>query len=188
MTGLGAVIGVAVLGGLGFVYSGAYDIGADSPHWGVTKNLISTLRERSVENRASDIVVPDLKDPARVLRGAGHYSEMCTGCHLSPAQRDSEMRPGLYPQPPKLSDISVDPKEAFWTIKHGIKMSGMPAWGTTHDDGAIWDMVAFIHQLPGMSAAQYKKIVAAAPADDDAEADHSSHDHDHDHGPDTSPE
>ncbi|MHB8721984.1 MAG: c-type cytochrome [Steroidobacteraceae bacterium] len=40
---------------------------------------------------------------------------------------------------------------AFWIIKHGIKMSAMPAWGKSLDDAAIWDIVAFVRQLPQMT-------------------------------------
>jgi mono/diheme cytochrome c family protein len=85
--------------------------------------------------------------------------------------RDSEIRAGLYPQPPNLSQQPVDPREAFWVIKHGIKMSGMPAWGATHDDPTIWSMVAFLQKLPGMTPAQYKDMVAKAPPDDDMDMD-----------------
>jgi mono/diheme cytochrome c family protein len=56
---------------------------------------------------------------------------------------------------------------AFWTIKHGIKMSAMPAWGASHDDATIWSMVAFLQRLPDLDAAQYKQMVAAAPPDED---------------------
>jgi hypothetical protein len=88
---------------------------------------------------------------------------------------DSEIRPGLYPQPPNLARASIEADEAFWVIKHGIKMSAMPAWGRTHDDAAIWDMVAFLQQLPHLSPAQYRDIVARAPPDEDSEG--AAHDH-----------
>jgi hypothetical protein len=39
-----------------------------------------------------------------------------------------------------------DARRAFWTIKHGIKMSAMPAWGKTLDDVTIWNLVAFLRQ------------------------------------------
>jgi mono/diheme cytochrome c family protein len=67
--------------------------------------------------------------------------------------------------------MPVDPKEAFWVIKHGIKMSAMPAWGFSHDDPTIWSMVAFVQKLPAMSPAQYRDIVARAPPDDDMDGD-----------------
>ena len=59
------------------------------------------------------------------------------------------------------------PKEAFWVIKHGIKMSGMPAWGSTHDDATVMSMVPFLQKLPDMTPAQYRDIVARAPPDED---------------------
>ena len=151
-----------------FVWSGIYNPGADSPHWKITYSLMQTTRERSVEQRAAAITLPaNLNDPQLILKGAGQYAAMCTSCHLAPGMKDSELRPGLYPQPPNLSEVSVDPREAFWVIKHGMKMSAMPAWGASHDDATIWSMVAFLQKLPSMTPAQYKEIVAKAPPDED---------------------
>jgi mono/diheme cytochrome c family protein len=165
--------GIVVLALLAYAYawSGFYNIGADSPHEPITYRFLGMVREHSVQRHAKDIRVPSLNDPALILKGAGQYAAMCTGCHLAPGMRDSEIRAGLYPQPPNLSQQSVAPREAFWIIKHGIKMSGMPAWGTTHDDQTIWSMVAFLQKLPGMTPAQYKDIVAKAPPDEDMDMD-----------------
>src|SRR3546814_6392165 len=66
----------------------------------------------------------------------------------------------------KGSDRSAS--EQFWIIKHGIKMTAMPAWGKTHDDRLIWDMVAFIRQLPSLSPAQYQAMTQNVPMDHDA--------------------
>lgn len=151
-----------------WLYSGSYNIGADVPHWAVTAKVLSLLRERSIETHADHVAaVPDLDDPALVKLGAQHYHEMCTGCHLAPGMASSEMRQGLYPRPPNLTRFAPDPVEAFWVIKHGIKMSAMPAWGTTHDDPTIWSMVAFLQKLPQLTPAEYKAIVAKAPPDTD---------------------
>jgi mono/diheme cytochrome c family protein len=167
------VAGIMVLALLVYAYawSGFYNIGADSPHEPITYRFLSMVREHSIHRHARDISVPKLDDPALISKGAGQYAAMCTGCHLAPGMRDSEIRAGLYPQPPNLSQQSVDPREAFWVIKHGIKMSGMPAWGATHDDPTIWSMVAFLQKLPGMTPAQYKDMVAKAPPDDDMDMD-----------------
>jgi mono/diheme cytochrome c family protein len=178
---------VGVLGVGTFVYSGVYDMGADAHHTRPVRAMIGALVDRSVERRAKDLVVPNLQDPQMVLDGAGHYAEMCTGCHLAPGMAENEMRPGLYPKPPQLARFKPDPREAFWIIKHGIKMSAMPAWGASHDDNAIWSLVAFLQQMPAMTPTQYKAMVARAPADDDmpmnGEAGHdhgSAADHGHD--------
>ena len=162
------ILGVIGAVGVGaFVYSGIYNIGADAPHSRPVFALLKTLRERSIAVRARSVQVPDLEDPALILKGAGQYAAMCTQCHLTPGMKDSEIRPGLYPQPPNLTRLQVAPGEAFWVIKHGIKLSAMPAWGGSHDDETIWSMVAFLQKLPDLSPKQYKDMVAKAPPDDD---------------------
>jgi mono/diheme cytochrome c family protein len=170
------IVLILIVGAAGFVWFGGYDIAADDPHWPITFKLMQTVRDRSIAVRAEHLSVPDLNDPQVILKGAGQYAAMCTGCHLAPGMHDSEIRPGLYPQPPNLSRHAVDPKVAFWAIKHGIKMSAMPAWGFSHDDATIWSMVAFLQKLPGMTPAQYKDIVAKAPPDEDMDMG-GSHDH-----------
>jgi len=72
------------------------------------------------------------------------------------------MRTGLYPQPPNLAEDGIDnPGEAFWIIKHGIKMSAMPAWGKTHTDAQLWAVVAFLDKLPKMTPAQYAEATGS---------------------------
>ena len=161
-----ALVVIAI--GLGvFAYSGFYNIGADDHHWPLTYRALQTVRDRSIHVRSEHIKVPNLEDPGLILKGAGQYAAMCTGCHLAPGGEESEMREGMYPKPPNLSRMHVAPQVAFWVIKHGIKMSAMPAWGGSHDDPTIWSMVAFLQKLPSMSPAQYKAIIAKAPPDED---------------------
>lgn len=160
-----AVIGI-VAGGC-FVYSGAYDIGADEPHWPATSGLIAALRDRSIAARSDGIEVPpDLGSAERVQRGAGNYDAMCTGCHLKPGVEDSEIRKGLYPQPPDLAKPAATPARAarqFWVIKHGIKMTAMPAWSRSGvDDNTIWDMVALLQRLPALALEEYEALVKAS--------------------------
>ncbi|TPG10744.1 cytochrome c [Rhodanobacter glycinis] len=173
------VIVVAVVGA--FVESGVYNIGADDHHTKPVYALMQTLRARSIAHHARDIKVPNLDDQQLILKGAGQYAAMCTGCHLKPGMADSEIRPGLYPQPPNLSRERIEPREAFWVIKHGIKMSAMPAWGASHDDATIWSMVAFLRKLPGMAPEQYKDIVARAPPDEDMDMDDDNQGETHPH-------
>lgn len=157
---LSLLSGVAVLAVAGFIWSGLYNVGADDQHTRPVYLLMEALRERSIEARAKKLQVPDLKDPTRIAQGAGNYNAMCTGCHLTPGAADTELSKGLYPAPPNLTKRAVEAAEAFWVIKHGIKASGMPAWGKSMDDAYIWNMVAFLQELPKLDAARYKALVA----------------------------
>jgi mono/diheme cytochrome c family protein len=180
-----------------FIYAGVYNIGADAPHSKFVYMTLDQLRERAIAHHARDIVPPaDLSDPKRIAAGAGLYAEMCTGCHLGPGMEKSEMSQGLYPPAPELARPSNrSAAQRFWIIKHGVKLSAMPAWGRTHDDQLIWDMVAFIGTLPKLSPKQYKAAIANGPEDHDemmkgmrgghspetgAEAEH-EHQHEHSH-------
>jgi mono/diheme cytochrome c family protein len=160
------LLALAAFAGI-FIYAGFYNIGADAPHSGFVYNMLQELRERSIETRSRDIRLPaDLNSPKRIAAGAGLYAEMCTGCHLGPGVERSEVSQGLYPQAPELARGSdLTPAQQFWVIKHGVKLTAMPAWGKTHNDELIWDMVAFLQQLPKMSSEQYKAAVASAPED-----------------------
>jgi len=173
LAGIGAVcVALAVIAIL-YLASGLYNVGADSEHTGLLSWALAAVRERSVDAHGDDVVVPRLDNPKMIADGASDYDEMCTGCHLAPGMAENEMRPGLNPKPPVLAKDPPDsPAEAFWVIKHGIKMTGMPAWGVTHSDAEIWNIVAFLNRLPALSPPQYRALVASA-------AGHHGHDDSH---------
>lgn len=141
-----------------FIYAGVYNIGADAPHSNLVYRLMQQVRENAIAHHSRGIAVPtDLNDPKRIASGAALYSEMCAGCHLGPGVERSEMSQGLYPPAPELAKTrSRAPAQQFWIIKHGVKLTAMPAWGKTHSDKLIWDMVAFLQALPKMTPEQFK--------------------------------
>jgi mono/diheme cytochrome c family protein len=151
------------------VHMGSFDVAADKPHSQPVFWLMNTVRERSVAIRAADITVPgDLADAKRVASGAAQYDEMCSLCHLAPGMKRTEISRGLYPRAPELRRKSdLTPAEQFWVVKHGLKMTGMPAWGVTHDDELLWDVVAFLRKLPDLTADQYQTLVKSAPKSHD---------------------
>ncbi|MFZ5663264.1 MAG: c-type cytochrome [Pseudomonadota bacterium] len=162
----GLLLGLAALAALALllvliVRAGVYNVAADDPHTPLTFAVLEQVRTASVRARAAKLKVPaDLDSPARITQGAGNYDAMCTGCHLAPGMGPTELSRGLYPAPPDLTRTPVVPAEAFWVIKHGIKASGMPAWGRSMGDEYIWNMVAFLQQLPKLDEAGYRDLVA----------------------------
>jgi len=157
---------LALVGGILLVYFGVFSIAADVPHSKPFYQLMETVRERSITVRALGIKIPPLNDPKLIMSGGADYAEMCAGCHLQPGVKDVLLRTGMYPQPPDLTQKRrSDPAQTFWIIKHGIKMSAMPAWGATHDDQEIWALVAFLQQLPRLTPAQYQVLTADGEGD-----------------------
>lgn len=178
--GITALPGIVLAAGL-FVYSGAYDVAADVPHTKPVLWVLNTTRERSIAMRARNVAVPpDLANPARIAVGAGLYNEMCSSCHLAPGMGKTEISQGLYPPAPELTHGSdLSPAEEFWVIKHGLKMTGMAAWGKTHDDTLVWNMVAFLQKMPKLSPEQYKALVKSAPENHNEMMKIKDMDHDH---------
>ena len=164
----GGLLAVIVAASL-VIYMGAYNFAADIPHTQPVYWLLETARERSIAVRAADVVVPgDLADPKRIASGAGQYADMCSSCHLAPGMKRTEISRGLYPRAPELRRRSHStPAEDFWVVKHGVKMTGMPAWGVTHSDELLWDVVAFLRKLPELTAEQYQVLVKSAPTHDE---------------------
>jgi mono/diheme cytochrome c family protein len=156
-------LGLIILAGGLYIASGLYDVGADSPHTRPVELLLEVLRERSTDVRGDGIKAPPLEDAGLIAEGAQHYGAMCAGCHLGPGVADNEFRVGLYPRPPLLyQQKDAEAGEQFWIIKHGIKFTAMPAWGPSHNDQAIWGMVAFLQKLPKLTPEQYAQMTANA--------------------------
>jgi mono/diheme cytochrome c family protein len=166
LVSLAVVMALTVIGGFAFIYSGFCDVAASEPHWSITRWVLETARTRSIQAHAADIHVPGgLGDPAQLLIGAEHFAAHCAVCHGAPGVSQGEIGEGLNPQPPNLvhSSEHYTPSEMFWIVKHGIKMTGMPAWGD-HSDDELWAMVAFIEKLPGMSDQEYAKLITPSRA------------------------
>lgn len=158
-----SVLILTLLGGIVFIYSGSYNVAATSKDTAFMHWVLKTTREESIDRRADAVTPPAenvLSNPQTLRTGFEHYNEMCVVCHGAPGIEPGEVRAGLNPKPPLLAKTAKDipTQEMFWVIKHGIKMTGMPAWGPTHADDKIWAMVAFVKTLPNLTPAQYKAM------------------------------
>lgn len=180
-----AAVLLGVGGALVVIYSGAYNVTAMTREGPVVAWFLSTASEHSVAVRASSVKVPsNLGDPQIIMEGFKHYREMCVGCHRKPGLKETEMSKGLDPEPPNFSLFrrKPDPKTLFWVAKNGIRFTGMPAWGLSHDDQKIWALVAFIETLPGMTPQQWQAMdqMAGPPMkdeDEDAAPEETHHHH-----------
>lgn len=160
------LIGAALL----FIFSGFYDVSANTPDNGLIAWALQTTQSRSVHRAAESLEgkvrVPNLQDAARIRAGLIHYHQMCATCHGAPGVKISEIGQGLNPYPPELATHTEDePLETFWAVKNGIKMTGMPAFGVTHTDDEIWDIVAFLQRMPKLSPQEYQALARQAGAE-----------------------
>ena len=129
-------------------------------HNALERWALNTTMKRSVVAGAHSVGDPPPFSDEMFKDGFEHYDEMCTVCHGGPGIERSEIGKGLNPRAPDLAEAvkAWTPRQLFWIIKHGVKMTGMPSFGATHDDDEVWSIVAFIEKLPGMSAEQYRQL------------------------------
>ena len=161
-----AVMAIAAGAWLGFVYSGFYNVAATAQHSSVAAWTLETIAERSVKRRAREVPAPLPTDSATLLQGFEHYRLMCEVCHGGVGVDRSEIAEGLNPRPPRLARAASNWSDAelFWIAKHGIKATGMPAFGPTHDDASLLEIVAIVRMLPEMTEQDYAAWIEAGEA------------------------
>lgn len=152
--------GVAiVLGAPLFALSGLYNIAATSQHTLPVYWLLHTAMIQSVRLHSRGIAVPAaLDDPARIDRGLALYRDHCAQCHGAPGVEPHPFALGLNPTPQNLVEPARDwgPARLYWTVRHGVKMTGMPAWEARLSDQDLWSVVAFLKRLPTLSPGDYR--------------------------------
>lgn len=166
---LGVLVGLVVLG-VGaalFARAGLFNAAASVPPGATETKIARFALDASIARRAPKVSNPVKPDPEIRRQGLEHYKEMCLVCHGAPGVESSEIAEGLNPPAPDLTLGRVQKRsdgEIFWIVQNGIRMSGMPAFGTTHKDEEIWKIVAFVRRLPALSVDEDKELKAAAAA------------------------
>ncbi|MDQ0015541.1 mono/diheme cytochrome c family protein [Variovorax boronicumulans] len=156
--GLTAAAGAAWL-----VWGGLYNVAATEQHTQPVYSLLEVAMRQSVRLRARGIVPPDIANEQLVARGAGCFRDKCVQCHGAPGVAQGDIGKSMQPLPGPLVDARQrwNASELYWVTKHGIKMSGMPAWEYRLSDEDLWAVVAFLERLPDMTPQQYAQ--ASAP-------------------------
>lgn len=174
----GLIAGAALAAaGLLISASGVVSIKASSGHWPATEWLLRFSMKRSIATHSLGVdVPPNLDDPALIVKGARHYEVGCRFCHGEPGLPPPPIASAMLPRPPELAGRirASDPKKLFYVVKHGIKLTGMPAWPSPQRDDEVWAMVAFLLKYPGLDAEGYRTlarpVAAAAHTPGDAAA------------------
>jgi mono/diheme cytochrome c family protein len=165
LAGGAATIAAIVAGALVIIETGAFDVRASSPHsapvaWATHATMIHAARRG-----AAAVTAPTRFTAAEVEAGLRDYDVNCVSCHGGPAVARAAWASGMTPSPPFLLYAARQwtPAELYWIIKHGVKMTGMPAWSFNRSDGQIWDLVALLEALPDLSPADYLRMKNPEP-------------------------
>ena len=160
LAGLAAVVGAAWFASRGIS-------ARDEPP--ASEITIARAARRALIPRAMRTLANPFPATSDIIQaGLEHWADHCATCHGNDGGGDTEIGHGLYPRVPdmRLADTQdLTDGELFYIIEHGVKLTGMPAWGTGTPDGeqASWHLVSFIRQLPRLTDDQLQAMEELNP-------------------------
>ncbi len=163
--GLVAAGAAAAIAGVAVLFSGIVDIGARAPHMAITRVVLHTAFGRSVAYHSSDLTVPDdLDSEGRVALGAQVFEQVCSNCHGRPGMGQNPIALSMRPSPQYLPAVvdKYDDAELAWIVQNGVRLSAMPAWPAEGRSDETWSVVAFLKQLPDMTAEEFQDLTQHA--------------------------
>jgi cytochrome c553 len=96
-----------------------------------------------------------------------HWADHCATCHANNGSGDSLFGRALYPRPPDMRGAWTQNQsdgELYYTIKNGVRFTGMPAFGEPGDaDAESWNLVCFIRHLPQVSTEEEREMQKLNP-------------------------
>lgn len=135
--------------GFGILWLGLFPVNADAePYW-LEKKLAHIAVDSYVERQIASLNSPLKDTPDVLMDGMKLFKSNCAGCHGSPSNTDPTFANAFYPKAPQIGIKGTHGKleETFWITKHGIRMSGMPAFTTMLSDDEIWKISHFLNGL-----------------------------------------
>jgi mono/diheme cytochrome c family protein len=122
------------------------------------KALATSIREGAIPSRYKTMKNPVASTPEVIHEGMAHWADHCTACHANNGSGDTMYGKTMYPRPPDMRQKDTQEMadgELYYTIKNGVRLSGMPAFGDPGDDDVdSWKLVTFIRHLPHLTTAE----------------------------------
>jgi mono/diheme cytochrome c family protein len=165
--GIVATIVVVILAVFLIWKSGFVDFNADEPPSQTEKHLAMAAVDASTDRHAQDVKNPVPVTEENLVAGADLYMNHCAGCHGLPSSPDGAFAKSFNPPVPAFFKEAPDmpDNQNFYIIKHGVRWSGMPAWGQTLNDTQIWQLCTFLSNTEKLPPAALKKLeIQPAPA------------------------
>ena len=132
------------------------------------ESLARGMRSLATPSRARTLANPVAPSEAVLVEGMEHFADHCAVCHANNGSGDTEIGRGLYPRAPDMRGAAtqdLSDGELFSIIENGIRLTGMPAWGTgtPEGEGASWALVHFIRRLPRLTEDELSRMESMNP-------------------------
>ena len=135
------------------------------------KTLATRIRGGAIPSRYKTMKNPVASAPEVIHEGMAHWADHCATCHANGGSGDTMYGRTMYPRPPDMRQKDTQEMsdgELYYTIKNGVRLSGMPAFGDPGDDDVdSWKLVAFIRHLPQLTDAEETEMQHLNPKSPD---------------------
>ena len=161
LIGLFALVGLATtVLALGFAWAG---LSARPEPSAVETALARAARQVMIPRSARRMENPFPTSPEVLASARAHWADHCASCHGNDGKGGTAMGRNLYPKAPDMTAAATQELadgELFWIIENGVKLTGMPAWGTPapDDDAESWELVHFVRHLPAVAASELAEM------------------------------
>ena len=146
LLGAALMLVILLLSALAVMRLGLMPVNADGTHSSLEARIMPLVLYASIVRHASGDTNPISVNEENLKAGVSTYKEMCVRCHSTPGGNPSVYGHSFYPAAPQLLGgmSNYTDSQLFWTIKHGIRNTGMPAWGSMLSDDDIWQLVSLL--------------------------------------------
>ncbi len=187
---LGVVVAVIVivLAVMGFLILGFFPTRANVEPSHLERRIALTAADASMERHAPRVTNPLTPIDQNLEDGMKLYTMNCSLCHGGLDRKPSPLATSFYPPPPNLiSDPPDDPEwHIFYTIRTGVRYTGMPAWDKALTQDEMWKITLFLSHMDKLppTVQEYWKtnFNAAAPVEQEkktVEKEEGKEKHDH---------
>ena len=168
--GVVVTLAVTIVGCYFYLTRGYMDCAADNMPSSMERHMAMSTMDAATARRAPAQKNPVPATDDNLVAGAKLYVEHCAGCHGLPSNPESKFSrsfnpptPGFFKRAPDMPD-----NQNFYITQHGVRWTGMPAWGRILSDEQMWTIVTFmskIEKLPPAARAVLEPaaVPAAAP-------------------------
>ncbi len=168
-TTLLAVVGAALLlGALVFAATLRHGFSAHDEPTAIEQMMARGVRHWAVPSDLRGRKNPIPLTPEVVSAGLTHFADHCATCHGNDGKGTSALGVLMYPKTPDLTlaaTQSMSDGELFSIIENGVRLTGMPAFGsgTAESAAGSWTLVHFIRHLPKLSAEELAEMEKLNP-------------------------
>ena len=125
-----------------------------------------TARSLAVPSSAKNEKNPFTSSPELLAESRAHFADHCAICHANNGSGNTEIGRNLYPKAPDMrlpQTQNLTDAELYYTIHNGIRLTGMPAWGSDVKDEDSWKLVLFIRHLPQLTPEEEREMESLNP-------------------------